>query len=250
MENIMALTPVKEETCDKVIEFRKNVIETFIPGGVPAVKILESLFGVPILKRRETLMQDICDAINMILHKGFTLEQLQHDENFMEFLFRSIRIAGMSLKNDKRSALKNAIVNAATHSNPPTFEMQQIFLSYIETFTVTHLKLLHFLVNPQAYFTKYGHESPKSEIAKRAFTVRDAIIMAYPELESAQGLVNIIWTDLYSKDLLEVDKHILDERGTLPRYRNKLDTLLPSRNVLECQVTPLGIQFVDFISEN
>lgn len=157
-------------------------------------------------------------------------------------------IATKTLQETKISALKNAVINS-TKPTTLEFSQQQIFLYYIDTFSVAHFKLLHFLTDPRNWFIKNGQELPKSKMESIELTIRDIIIKAYPELENERELINSIWMDLYSKDLLEGDKRMLDARSTLPRYRTAIDTLLPKMNVLSCHTTALGKQFVTFISE-
>lgn len=244
----MHLEPVKEDVSDKVNELSKSIVETCVPGGVSAIKILESLVGIPIQKRRETLIFDMCEAINKILKKGFSLEQLQQDENFTDFLLQAVKVASMTFKEEKRSALKNAIYNSATLDNAPVFELQQIFLNYIDFFNVSHLKLLYFLMSPRDWFTKKRQNIPRIGLGG-IVTLRAALIHAYPELEKEVDLVNSLWTDLHNKGLLDADKNILDLTPRLPSRRAKMDMLVPEMDILESQTTSLGRQLVIFISE-
>ena len=154
----------------------------------------------------------------------------------------------MTSQEEKRIALKNAIYNYVTLNHSHAFEMQQIFLSYIDVFTIAHLKLLHFLTNPRDWFIKHEQKNPILQINARWFTIRDAIIVAYPELGNQMELVDAIWMDLYSKHLLYGDKRMLDDRPP-PTDKRMLHIILPPRDVLSCHATSLGEQFVTFISE-
>lgn len=162
--------------------------------------------------------------------KGINLEELQNNGEFLDILLQAIQIGIRNHQEEKRTALKNAIINSALNKTPD-FAMQQILLSYIDIFTEWHIKLLALMHNPTKWFTDNKRRLPGMG---GVGSLHGTIENAYPELRQQQDLINLIWTDLYNRELLSSDKTILV-------------TGMTSSGALTKRTTALGDMFIKFI---
>lgn len=230
---VMTFEIPEEGGKDNIIEAGKRTIE-LLPGGPEIVKILEMFYKTPFEKSKIKFQHDICAALNMLTKKGYVIDQLKDDFEFLEIIHHATRIAIASFKEEKRLALKNAIINAAQH-NAPAFAMQQIFLNHIERFTEWHIRLLKFCSNPQNWFASQGRNPAENGLSGIGLSFRDHLETAYGELRFQKHLVNAIWVDLYNADLLKGNKDMLDQMVIVN------ETLVP-------KTTPLGEELIKYIS--
>lgn len=224
----------EEQVKDKIIESGKSTLE-LLPGGAAIVKIFELLYKTPFEKSKIEFQHDICDALNKLTKKGYIIEELRNDPEFLEIIHHATRIAVASFKEEKRLALKNAILNAAQR-NAPEFAIQQIFLNHIERFTEWHIKILKFCSNPKNWFTSHGLAPAKDGMGGLGLSFRNHLEAAYKELKPQKDLVNAILTDLYNAELLKDNKDMLNQITTV-------------NQTLTSKTTPLGEKLIKYISE-
>src|SRR2546422_762130 len=87
---------------------------------------------------------------------GARTPRLNHASgNFM----KASQVALRNHQADKRQALKNAILNAAL-PNPPDDARQQMFLTWVDQFTVWHLRVLSLMRDPPALFAAQRRDIP------------------------------------------------------------------------------------------
>ncbi|HAT7073410.1 TPA: hypothetical protein JAN90_11710 [Legionella pneumophila] len=221
-----------EGLIDKAGKLIKAGVDSFVPGGAIATELLFSLIKMPCQKRSEAWQQEITDAINKIQDKGVNIEQLQNNEEFIDILLQSIPIGLKHHQEEKKRALKNAIIHSA-QKNAPDFSLQQIFLNCIDTFTIWHIKILTLFNNPQKWFENNENSLPG---IGGIGSVRGTLEKAFPELRDSKDLVDNIWTDLYNRGFVSGDK-------------NLLQTTMTSQGSLEKRTTKLGDQFIAYIED-
>ncbi|KTD41856.1 hypothetical protein [Legionella parisiensis] len=226
----MVKKPPQEQLIDKAAKLIKAGIDSVVPGGAIATEFLLSLFKMPYQTRSEEWQKELTDAINKIQESGIDIEQLQKNEEFIDILFQSIPLGLKHHQKEKKQALKNAIIHSAL-GEAPDFSIQQVFLNCIDTFTIWHIKILILFNNPEKWFDENA-----IPIVGGVGSVRRTLEAAYPELKDARDLVGNIWTDLYIKGFIDVDKTILP-------------TTMTGSGRLDKRTTPLGDLFISYIGD-
>lgn len=224
--------PPKEELIDKVYKIMKAGVDSLIPGGAIATELLFDFIKMPYQKRSEEWQQAITDALIRIESNGVNLDELKNNEDFIDILLQAIPIGLKHSQKEKRAMLKNAIIHSA-ESSAPEISLQQTFLNCIDTFTIWHIKLLMLFTNPQKWFANAKKGLPGMGMVG---SVSGTLENAFPELKNNKGLVDYLWTDLYSKGFLSSDRELLQAPMT-------------SHGGIEKRTTQLGDQFLEFISE-
>lgn len=126
----------------------------------------------------ETWQQEVPDALNELQsNKGINLEKLQKNEEFFDILLQAISIGIRSHQDEKRLALKNAIIHSATDATID-FAIKQSFLNYIDTLTVWHINLLLLMDNPSGWFKEKNQATPTGGFGG----IENVILVAYPNL--------------------------------------------------------------------
>jgi hypothetical protein len=132
-------------------------------------------------------------------------------------------------KQDKRDALRNALLNIALHRSADE-DQQQTFLRYIEELTVWHLRILVLFQNP-----------PQSLAAKGIRTnyliggPSQVLTDVYPELKEKRELYDQIIIDLHARGLL-----------TSPGF---LHATMSAQGMIEKRTTPVADTFLAFIAK-
>lgn len=153
--------------------------------------------------------------------EGLRPESLIKNEAFVSGLLHASRIAIQTHQREKREALRNAVLNIAV-GRAPDEDLQAIFLSYVETLTPWHLRILKYYAAPTVHPT-----FPLSSSVTFLHVLEDA----HPELRGRGDFSSLIVEGLRSRGLLypgELDSSYAD--GAAP----------PA-------ATDLGSQFMAFI---
>lgn len=168
-----------------------------IPGiGGPALEIFNAIIAPPLERRRAEWMEQLAQAFQVLKAHVGRLEELQSNEAFIDSVIQASRIAVSNNQHEKIDALKNAIINSGISHNLDR-SLQQIFLSYVDTFSVWHLKILDLADDPQGWFGRQPGDR-NYQIGGLA----DMIEKAFPELQNREDFYRIIWKDLYAKGLV------------------------------------------------
>jgi hypothetical protein len=80
---------------------------------------------------------------------GFRFDDLGKNEQFVSATLQATQAALRTHQSEKLAALQNAVVNAAV-GKAPSDDLQLVFLSLVDSFTPTHLKILHLFQHPDA----------------------------------------------------------------------------------------------------
>jgi hypothetical protein len=126
-------------------------------------------------------------------------------------------------------ALRNAVLNAAL-SGAPDESLQQMFLTWVDRFTVWHLRILKYFDNPLAAIQASGNRWDRSGIAQ----MDEALTLAFPKLHGRKELYTQFYQDLHSCGLT-----------TTP----SLGGVMSAQGAVASRTTPLGKQFLRFIAE-
>jgi hypothetical protein len=168
--------------------FKGALSDVPLAGGVLA-EFMQVFFASPIEKRREDWMKEVARALTYLLAKGLTIESIQSNERFNSAVFQANAIAQRTHRREKLDALRNALINIATGQSPDEV-LESIFLSYIDSFTEWHIRILRL------------YEAP--DIRGAITEVHQVVEKAYPELTGREEIYETVWNDLLQKGLVDM----------------------------------------------
>ena len=131
----------KSSATDKAYAVAKAGLGSIPYAGAAAAELLGLIVAPSLEKRRDKWMTEIGDALKQLEEKmGVVFEALQNNDQFIDTAIEATQMAIKTSNTEKREALKNALLNSALQ-NPPEETVQKMFLSFIDTLTVWHMKL-------------------------------------------------------------------------------------------------------------
>jgi hypothetical protein len=189
--------------------------------------LFNAVVAPPLERRRNRWLNELADRLYALeCEKRLKLDELEKNEEFISAVMNATTAALRNHQCEKLAALRNAVLNSALGKYPGEAK-GTMFLALVDQFTVWHLLILRELSavdsRPgQAYPPKTSFE----EIA-RAVSEKNA------ELRSQQALAELIVEDLCRKGL------VFWNGGATVTYIRRRTT----------QVTPLGQEFLKYVSE-
>lgn len=219
-----------EENNKDNLHLAGRVVISSIPifGGA-ALELFNKIIAPPIEKRKHQWMNDVTDAINkLVQEKAIDINKLKNNEQFINTILQASTIAIKNYQKEKLEALKNAVLNSAL-SNSPDESLQQIFLSYVDEFTIWHIKILFLFHNQILWFS--NNHKPFPNLINGALS--DILEAAYPELSDRKEFYELIWSDLFSKKFTTV---------------NMLNVSMTDSGLKAERTSELGEAFLNFIS--
>lgn len=198
-----------------------DVAHAIVKGGLSGIPLggglAAELFGLvlapPLTKRRDEWFESIAKRLKAL---ETTLESLGENPAFVTTALQATLIALRTHQEEKLEALRNAVVNSAI-GQAPGDDLRAVFLSFVDAFTPTHLRILRFFQD-------------RSSLNSSEFQ----------QLRDTRGLTDLIVNELARDGLIE------DPRPYAARGRDSAESLL----TLSWTLTKLGIQFVEFISSS
>lgn len=230
MKNIVPFDPkhVEKELKPSMGDFGHGLITGGFSFIVPAPigPIFAALFGTvisppPMSRRLNKLLIGLAEDIHELQNRNqIEIEDLLNNESFLSTLIHAYQIAVRNHQKEKLEALQNAVLNSAL-INAPEDDLKILFLSYIDTFTSVHFKLLKFFkeknkskewVNglaehfPHECFLPNGDSTSDDKNAKEMFfDMENVIKYEFPESSGFENLYLQVIKDLDSKDLIRIE---------------------------------------------
>lgn len=228
MNNEEKFKPPKPSAGDAVHAVARAGLGAIPVAGAAATELLNAIVAPPLEKRRNKWMEEIGEALRVLEEKmGIVMEALQQNEEFIDVALEATRIAIKTSNQEKREALKSAILNSAL-PNPPEESLQKMFLSFIDTLTVWHLKLLKLFNDPPTYIEKHKVNFAGYSMGAMSHLVENA----FPELRGRRDLYDLIWKDLYSRALVTTEG---------------LHTTMTGSGIIAKRTTEIGKLFLEYI---
>lgn len=195
--------PPKSGASDVGYAIVKAGISSLPIAGALASELLGLIVTPPLEKRRSKWMELVGESLRDLEHKmGVILEELQNNDKFIDAAMDATQIALRTSEKDKLDALRNALLNAALPNSAEESE-QKLFFSYIDIFTIFHIKILELFQNPRKWFQKHGMQYPEMMIMSGALS--HLIERAFPILKNNMEFYHQIWNDLYLRGLVSTD---------------------------------------------
>ena len=198
-------------------ELTAKTIVGAIPYGSILVNVYDAVKGGCLDKRRVKWQNVIEDRLTRVEK---TLEDIGNNECFTTTLIKATELAMKTISDEKINYLAGAVLNAIE----TTLEEEKliIFMSLLEQYTVSHIKILHYFRNPKQFgadASNYLCGSPT-----------DVLFRIMPELNTP--LFNKMFKDLYQDGLVtSVD----------------LNCTMTGSGMVAKRTTPLGDEFLSFI---
>lgn len=224
-----SLTPPTADNADHIHTLARTVI-SLAPGGGAGVELFQMLVTPSLEKRRHEWMEAIAEELVKLgeQHEGI-LDDLKSDDVFIDTVMQASQAAIRTSQQDKKEALRNAVLNAALPCRPDA-SRQMLFINWVDTFTPWHLRMLRLFADPLRWYQDNNRQSPQYMIAG---SLSAMLTDAYPELKHERAFYDKIAKDLYNDDLLGV---------------HNLQTNMSGSGVYEKRATPLGNEFLSFIT--
>lgn len=213
--------------------------------GGPAVELFNAIVAPPLERRRAEWVREVGERLlGLEQEQRMRLEDLRHDEMFLDTVLQATSAALRSKAGAKRQALRNAVINTAL-GNRPDDALQQVFLGLVDRLTEQHIRVLGIAADPMAWIRAHGVELRRgagSGMRPRVLFPGDLgfrgelLLSAVPELGTPA--LDLLWSDLHAAGLVQGAI-----RTTGARFVGEKD-IEP-----DPMLTGLGQQFVAFISE-
>lgn len=198
--------------------------------GSPAAELFDALIKPPLERRRERWFQALADRVRELEQKvdGLTIEKLFENDAFVTAFLRASQAAMRTHQDEKLEMLRNAVVNTVLPGAPGD-DLQQLFINLADDLSTLHMRLLDLLDDPKNWAERHRITFPDWSIGGKSALVE----YAFPDLKGQRGFYDAIVRDLHSRGLLAMDT---------------LHVTTTGHGILQSATTPLGKQFVKFIS--
>lgn len=218
---------------------------SLLPYGSTVAELFSAVIMPPLQKRRDKLLIEVAEGLEKYKEDfKHEFENLSENPMFITALMQSMQIAIRNHQDEKINALKNAVLNSALKTSPKE-DLQLIFLSYIDNFTVLHLKLLEFFNNPLSKelinqsttnfkFERFEHEG----MGHISFELKEVLEYIFPELEGQEYIYEIIVRDLSTKGLVKLYEDV----------NLNLDINITNNCIADPEIQPIGKMFLSYIS--
>ena len=232
MSNDQKFDPPKASAGDAVLAVARAGLGTIPIAGAAAIELLTTIITPPLAKRRDEWMRRVGESLRQLEKQmNIILESLQSNDSFIDAAMQATQAALRTNQGEKLDALRNAVLNAAL-PNPPEKAIQQLFLNFVDSLTVWHLKILNFIYKPPVggvrLRTDYTHvhfsELPRS------------IEETFSELSGRYPLYNQIIQDLSARGLLDL--------GAMDTSHE----MATMQGIPSVKITDLGKEFIVFIT--
>lgn len=212
---------MKKEVVDKCIDVLevagKTVLSAIPVGGALATAVYDVVKGNILQKRQDKWKETIENKLSKL---ETTLEDIGKNEVFATMLIKTTELAMKTAKEEKLEYLANALVYSVNHSIDE--DKLIIFMSYVEKYSVAHIKILNFFNNPEKFdsvnVNSYVMGSPSQPLSR-----------VYPEISP---LKDKCINDLYNDGLMTTQS---------------INVTMTAQGMIAKRTTELGDEFLKFL---
>ena len=199
------------------VEITAKTVLSAIPCGSLITNVYDAVKG-GCLEKRRVKWQEIVEERLSNIEK--TLEEIGTNEAFTTTLVKATEVAMKTASEEKIEYLANAVLNSVETQLEE--EKMIIFLSLIDQYTVSHIKILDYFNNPK----KYGADASNYIMG----SPKDILFQKLPELKTP--LFNKMFKDLYQDGKVTSDS---------------LDCTMTGSGMVAKRTSALGDDFLNFI---
>jgi hypothetical protein len=191
-------------------------------AGAALVEALNLVVGSPLEKRRSAWEMTVAQAILDLRNKrGIDFETLRDNSDFIDTVLSATAAAIRTSREEKREALRNAILNAGLSGAPDNF-LQQVFVAAIDRLTDRHLLLLKGLQDPEAVRQRFNSSSQQSP-----WSLDEALRAVYEPLIGPRNLMELVRAELQSQGFCSVSEPRRSQVIRRPKTHNGNGTPVP-----------------------
>lgn len=206
-----------------------NVAHTLVKAGIsaipsiggPGAELFQLIIQPPLEKRRTEWMNEVAEALKKLEKTGLKIEDLRENEQFVSAVMYASQIALRTHQEEKRQALRNAILNVACGKGPDE-SLQLMFLNFVDMFTEWHIRILKLF------------QAPKAPSGLLSGGLNQVLEHTFPELKGQREFYDSIWRELYLRSLINTDS---------------LHVSMTEYGLNQKRTTQLGDKFLTFIAE-
>jgi hypothetical protein len=218
----------KRKSSDVGYAIAKAGISSLPIVGAAASELLSLIVSPPLEKRKSEWMEMVGSGLRDLEQKmNIVLEELQNNDKFIDAAMDATQIALRTSQKEKLDALRNALLNCAL-PNSTEESIQKMFFSFIDIFTIYHIKLLELFQNPRNWFVKHNKNYPQFYVSS---SLSQLIENAFPGLK--RELYDQIWKDLFLRGLVSTEI---------------LQVMMTASGADAKRTTGIGDAFINFIS--
>jgi hypothetical protein len=222
--------PPSEGAPGAFLEASKAGLSLLGPPGAIAAFVLDRLAGPVVRRRHDDWCADLHERVRKLeANKALTEDDLK-GELFADAVIAASRAAAATSSQEKRDALRNAVLNVALKHAPAEADIQQLLLRYVDELTPTHVQLLKVVSEPGSIENTFGGSVEKMPI--------EEFFPGGPKAAKAAGAERFL-EDLISRGLVSFEQRRQAQPALAVLRHPKWDF----------KATPFGRQFLDFISE-
>lgn len=223
---------------EKQLELSKGdvahkVIKTALASVPLAGNVLSELFTTvvtePSSRRRDNILIKFDSRLRLLEEKQIDINKLASNESFLSIVLQAYQIAMRTHQEEKIEALANAITNSALIDIEENLE--QMFLTFIDSFTEWHLRILIFLNNPVEVLRNMNATTDYY-----MGSVSQVLETAYSALTGRTEFTKQVVRDLYNRGLINTDA-------------TGLFTMMSGSGMVASRTTDMGKIFIQFITE-
>jgi hypothetical protein len=217
--------PPKQSRGDVAHTVVKAALSVIPYAGGPAAELFQSVIVPPFQKRQLEWMEDLAERIEKLESKtGISPAELRDNPAFIDAALTAGQSAVRTSNREKREALRNAVINSVLKNAPPP-DMQQLYLSILDSLSPWHIRLLYLFRDPVTWFRRAGRPFPDVGMGSLRYLVQ----AAYPETQAVA--IQDVWSDLYSRGLVNTQE---------------LAGTMSGSGLTSVRTTPLGGAIVEF----
>lgn len=222
--------PPSESVGDKLHTLARAGVSSIPIVGGAAAEFFQAVIVPPLRKRQADWMEDIAEGVRELEERQeCVVDDLRDNEAFLDTVLHASQVVTRTANEDKRKALRNAVLNA-TMPNPPDESKRQLFIQFVDTLTIWHIRLLELLVDPLPWFQRHEKQPVQINIVG---TLKRIILCAYPDLQGEDDFIDQCVSDLQGRGLLTNFNYHMNMSG---------------EGVYAARGTRLGQQFIEFVT--
>lgn len=206
---------IDKNTINDIVEIvGKTALSTIPVGGALVTAVYDTVKGNVLQKRQEKWKSVVEERLSKL---EATLEDISQNDGFATTLIRTTELAMKTSKNEKIELLANSLIYSL--KNTIDEDKLIIFLSFVDKYSVSHIKILTFFNEPLKFVTNNFYMGSPSQVLNKVF----------PEVQQLQ---NKCVKDLFNDGLLNTEN---------------LNTTMTSSGMVAKRTTILGDEFLKFI---
>jgi hypothetical protein len=194
----------KEGLADTVKRITKGAAG-LVPGGSFAAQFVDAVWKTPYQKNMDAFLLDFARRVVALEGRVDDLGSRLQSPILVSLGIEAARSAGSTASDEKRTYLANALLNVMEdRSWDGESDLADILLRLIGELTMTHIRILELLTDPEAWGRRHGVDfrSQLQATENGRWPIRGLISAAFPELSSATTGAALM--DLESRHLLRI----------------------------------------------